>query len=210
MAEEAQYFSYRTLETTSEGLFVEKRSKFISYAIPVESEEEAMLWVDEMRKKYYDARHVCWAYRVGKKEKVERANDDGEPSSTAGKPILGQMHSYDLTDLLIVVIRYFGGVKLGTSGLIVAYRTAAEEAILAGKIVEHTLYTEYRLRFPYDLINPVMMLLREHNAEALLSDSDTEGYIWDIKVADSGVADFEEATKILYQLKWKRKEEQSA
>lgn len=204
MAEEGLFASYTTLRGRSEAIYTEQRSKFIAFAIPVESEATAMEEVQNFRKRYYDARHVCWAYRIGKGVPVERLNDDGEPSSTAGKPILGQMLSYGLTDLLIVVVRYFGGVKLGTSGLIVAYRTAAEEAIKAGERVEVTLYSHYRLSFPFDQINPVMMLLRQYEAETLLSDADLEGHIWEVKVPNSRAKDFEVALKALYQLKVKR------
>lgn len=163
--------------------------------------------VAELRKKYYDARHVCWAYVVGKRDREERANDDGEPSSTAGKPILGQIISHDLTDVVVAVARYFGGVKLGTGGLIVAYRTAADEAITAGEVEEHLLYTKYRLRFPFDLINPVMMLLRAEGAVTLGSDTDTEGYIWDVEVPDQDVERWEKAASELYQLTCKKVEE---
>lgn len=204
MAEQELFASYTTLKGRSEAIYTEQRSKFIAFAIPVESEATAMEEVQNFRKRYYDARHVCWAYRIGKGVPVERLNDDGEPSSTAGKPILGQMLSYGLTDLLIVVVRYFGGVKLGTSGLIVAYRTAAEEAINAGEMVEVTLYSHYRLSFPFDLINPVMMLLRQYEAETLLSDADLEGHIWEVKVPNSRAKEFEEALTALYQLKAKR------
>ena len=204
MAEEVLFASYTTLRGRSEAIYTEQRSKFIAFAIPVDSEATAMEEVQNFRKRYYDARHVCWAYRIGKEVPVERLNDDGEPSSTAGKPILGQMLSFGLTDLLIVVVRYFGGVKLGTSGLIVAYRTAAEEAIKAGERVEVTLYSHYRLSFPFDQINPVMMLLRQYEAETLLSDADLEGHIWEVKVPNSRAKEFEEALTVLYQLKAKR------
>lgn len=137
------YTSYRTIKNPSEGTYSEKRSKFLAFAFPVESESEALERVEAIRKKYYDARHVCWAYRIGKEEKQERVNDDGEPSSTAGKPILGQILSRDITDIIIIVVRYFGGVKLGTGGLIVAYRTAAEEVIAGALVEEKILYTEY-------------------------------------------------------------------
>ena len=204
MAKEVLVASYTTLRGRSEAIYTEQRSKFIAFAIPVDSEATAMEEVQNFRKRYYDARHVCWAYRIGKEVPVERLNDDGEPSSTAGKPILGQMLSFGLTDLLIVVVRYFGGVKLGTSGLIVAYRTAAEEAIKAGERVEVTLYSHYRLSFPFDQINPVMMLLRQYEAETLLSDADLEGHIWEVKVPNSRAKEFEEALTVLYQLKAKR------
>ena len=114
--------SYKTIKQVAEGYYTEKRSRFISYAIPVRTVEEVKEQLEKYRKQYYDARHVCWAYMLGPERQTFRANDDGEPSSTAGKPILGQINSNELTDLLIVVVRYFGGIELGTSGLIVAYR----------------------------------------------------------------------------------------
>lgn len=201
MSEERHRFhSYRTIAKRSEGLFTDKRSKFISFIIPVESENEAMAELEGIRKEYYNARHACWAYRIGKGEIRERANDDGEPSSTAGKPILGQLLSNELTDVIGIVVRYFGGVKLGPSGLINAYRTATAEAIAAGEIVEHTLYTSYRLCFPFDLINPVMMLLRQYEAQTINNDATSEGHLWDIRVANANVEDFEAATNKIYQL----------
>lgn len=192
--------SYRTITAPSEGLYTEKRSKFISHALPVSSEPEAMVLIEEFRKKYYDARHVCWAYRVGKYEMEERANDDGEPSSTAGKPILGQIHSHELTDILIIVVRYFGGVKLGTGGLITAYKSAAAEALSNNTIEERILYTQYKLQFPFDLINPVMMLLKNHDAETIGSDADINGHIWTVRVANALVDKFESALESIYQL----------
>lgn len=207
MGEERPLFpSYRTIVARSEGQFTDKRSKFISFVIPVESEEEAMAELEEIRKAYYDARHACWAYRIGKGEVHERANDDGEPSSTAGKPILGQLVSHELTDVIGIVVRYFGGVKLGPSGLINAYRTATALAIESGEIVEHTLYTSYRLTFPFDLINSVMMLMRQYEAETIGSDATIEGHVWDVRVANTKVLAFESAAKTIYRLQFKRLE----
>lgn len=194
------FTKYKTISKRAEGLYTEKRSKFISIAIPVENEEEALQEVQAIRKQYYDARHVCWAYRIGRGEAVERYNDDGEPSSTAGKPILGQILSNELTDILIVVIRYFGGVKLGTGGLIVAYRTAAEDALSNSMMVVHTLYSKYQLTFPFDLINSVMMLLRQFQAETLDTDASTEGHIWQIQVPNEIAQSFEVDATNLYQL----------
>ena len=119
--------TYLTIEDISEGLYKEKMSKFISFAIPVNTVDEAKEYIEMYSKEYYDARHVCWAYMIGHERLNFRSNDNGEPSGTAGKPILGQINSYNLTNILIVVIRYFGGIKLGTSGLIVAYRDRSEE-----------------------------------------------------------------------------------
>ena len=153
--------SYKTIRAVSEGYYSEKRSRFISYAIPVRTLEEVKEAVAKYRKEYYDARHVCWAYMLGHERLNFRANDDGEPSSTAGKPILGQINSNELTDILIVVIRYFGGIELGTSGLIVAYRTAAAEAIAAAEIEERTVDKTFTIQFEYPYLNSVMRIVKE-------------------------------------------------
>ena len=153
--------SYKTIRAVSEGYYSEKRSRFISYAIPVRTLEEVKEAVAKYRKEYYDARHVCWAYMLGHERLNFRANDDGEPSSTAGKPILGQINSNELTDILIVVIRYFGGIELGTSGLIVAYRTAAAEAIAAAEIEERTVDETFTIQFEYPYLNSVMRNVKE-------------------------------------------------
>lgn len=153
---------YRTITNQiGEGFYSEKRSKFLAFAHHVTSEDEIKSILLAYKKKYYDARHCCYAYMLGAERVNFRANDDGEPSSTAGKPILGQINSFELTDILIVVIRYFGGVKLGTSGLIVAYRSAASAAIEASqievKLVEETIiYT-----FAYPMMNQVMRIVKE-------------------------------------------------
>lgn len=153
--------SYKTIAGMAEGYYSEKRSRFISYAIPVRTLEEVKGEIDKYRKRYYDARHVCWAYMLGADRQCFRANDDGEPSSTAGKPILGQINSNGLTDILIVVVRYFGGIELGTSGLIVAYRTAAAEAIAAAEIVERTVDVDITVAFEYPYLNGVMRIVKE-------------------------------------------------
>lgn len=155
--------SYKTIVCKAEGLYTEKRSRFISYAVPVCSTEEVKQVVERFRKQYYDARHVCWGYMLGAERKDFRANDDGEPSGTAGKPILGQINSNELTDILIVVIRYFGGIKLGTSGLIVAYKAAASEAIAASEIIEKTVDEDITIAFEYPFLNGVMRIIKEDN-----------------------------------------------
>lgn len=152
---------FKTIKDTSEGLYKEKMSKFISFAIPVLSAEEAKEHVKAYQKKYYDARHVCWAYMIGTDRSEFYSNDNGEPSGTAGKPILGQINSYNLTNILIVVIRYFGGIKLGTSGLIVAYKTAAADAIENGEIIECHEQAQLAFTFPYLSMNSVMKLVKD-------------------------------------------------
>lgn len=148
-------------DTPAEGFYTEKRSKFLAFAFHVTSEEEVKQYVAEFRKKYYDARHVCWAYMLGADRTDFRANDDGEPSSTAGKPILGQINKNELTDILIIVVRYYGGVNLGTSGLIVAYRTAAAEAIANAEIVSQFVEEEVVFDFPYIMMNDVMKIIKD-------------------------------------------------
>lgn len=157
--------SYRTIRTLAEGTYSEKRSKFLAFAMPVRSVEEVKQLVGKYQKKYYDARHVCYAYMLGAERKDFRANDNGEPSGTAGKPILGQINSNELTDILIIVVRYFGGVKLGTSGLIVAYRLAAAEAIAAAEIIEKTVDEEVTFWFEYPFMNDVMRIVKEENPQ---------------------------------------------
>lgn len=148
-------------DTPAEGFYSEKRSKFLAFAFHVTSEEEVKQCVAEFRKKYYDARHVCWAYMLGADRTDFRANDDGEPSSTAGKPILGQINKNELTDILIIVVRYYGGVNLGTSGLIVAYRTAAAEAIANAEVVSQFVEEEVVFDFPYIMMNDVMKIIKD-------------------------------------------------
>ena len=159
--------TYRTIRDLSEGYYTEKRSRFLSFALPVRTPDEVKTQVDAYRKKYYDARHVCWAYMLGPGRTAFRANDDGEPSSTAGKPILGQINSNNLTDILIIVIRYFGGIELGTSGLIVAYRTAAAEAIAAAHIEERTVDETITITFEYPHLNSVMRIVKEDKPDVL-------------------------------------------
>lgn len=155
--------SYKTISKLAEGYYSEKRSRFISYAIPVRTVEEVKVELDKYRKQYYDARHVCWAYMLGADRSTFRANDDGEPSSTAGKPILGQINSNELTDILIIVVRYFGGIELGTSGLIVAYRSAAADVIANAEIVEKTVDEDVTIVFEYPFLNGIMRIVKEDN-----------------------------------------------
>ena len=155
--------SYLTIseKTIGEGYYTDKRSKFLAFAHHVESVEEAMDIIASTRKKYYDARHCCYAYMIGAEREEFRANDDCEPSSTACKPILGQINSNDLTNILICVVRYFGGVKLGTSGLIVAYRTAAADAIAHAEVEERLIEEHITYQFTYPMMNGVMRIVKE-------------------------------------------------
>ena len=155
--------TYLTIQDKSEGIYTEKRSKFLAFAHPVETIDEIKDLLTDYKKKYYDARHVCYAYMLGPERTDFRTNDDGEPSSTAGKPILGQINSRELTNILVVVIRYFGGVKLGTSGLIVAYREAAAEALSTAAVIEKTIEETVTFTFPYVMMNSVMRVVKELN-----------------------------------------------
>ena len=153
--------TYRTLAAPAEGLYKEKGSKFLAFAYPVRTTDEVKAHLDELRKQYFDARHHSYAYILGPNKDAYRANDDGEPSGTGGRPIHGQLLSADLTDTLIVVVRYFGGILLGASGLANAYKTAARDAIDHAQIVERTIDVRYRLNFEYALMNDVMRILKD-------------------------------------------------
>ncbi len=161
---------YLTIKGESSGTYTELRSKFLSFAFPVRTVEEAMALVEKFQRKYFDARHVCWAYMLGAERETFRANDNGEPSGTAGKPILGQINSKGLTDIIILVVRYFGGVKLGTSGLISAYRTAAAEAIATAEIISKTVDAECHFSFEYPMLSGVMKVVRDMDARILKQD----------------------------------------
>lgn len=165
---------YRTIKEKAEGTYSEKRSKFLAFAIPVSTVDEVKTLVAEYQKKYYDARHVCYAYMLGAERKEFRANDNGEPSGTAGKPILGQINSNELTNILIIVVRYFGGIKLGTSGLIVAYRLAAAEAIAAAEIIEKTVNEDVKVKFEYPMMNEVMKVVKDMEPQILSQDFDMD------------------------------------
>ncbi len=165
---------YLTLASTSEGQYKEKGSRFISIAEPFSDTGSVKELLDQIRKKYHDARHHCYAYALGPGGAEFRYNDDGEPSGTAGKPIYGQIQSFGLTNVLIVVVRYFGGVKLGTGGLIQAYRAAARDAIENGTIVEKTWNVRIRIRFGYERLNDLMKLIKDENAMVISQDFQME------------------------------------
>ncbi len=165
---------YKTIEIAGEGIYSEKRSKFLAFAIPVQSLDDVKREVEAYQKKYYDARHVCYAYRLGERRELFRANDNGEPSGTAGKPILGQIDSRELTNVLVIVVRYFGGIKLGTSGLIVAYKAAAAEALDATEHIEKTINEEITLKFSYPLLNDVLRIVKEESPRIVEQVFDNE------------------------------------
>lgn len=158
---------YFTLKGNSEGFYKEKGSKFLAFAYVVSDEEEIKQLLAELKKTYYDARHYCYAYVLGTKSEKYRANDDGEPGHSAGDPILGQIRSHKLTNTLIVVVRYFGGTKLGIGGLINAYKTAAVDAILNNSILEKLIFSELVIQFEYDHLNHVMKLVKDYELEII-------------------------------------------
>jgi uncharacterized YigZ family protein len=158
--------TYRTLDFPSEEvLYKEKNSKFFGYAFPISSEEEAKEILDSLRKQHHSARHWCYAFQIGTEKIHFRANDDGEPSNSAGMPIYGQIQSFEITNVLVVVVRYFGGIKLGVGGLIVAYRAAAQMALEASEIVEKTIDIHYLISFDYKNMNKVMRVIKEKNLD---------------------------------------------
>ena len=166
--------TYKTIEDITESIFTEKRSKFIAIAIPVRTLEEVKAHLEVYQKKYYDARHVCYAYMLGPERKDFRANDNGEPSGTAGRPILGQINSHELTDILVIVVRYFGGIKLGTSGLIVAYKTVAMQALDEAVVLEKTVDEDVTVMFEYPFMNDIMRIVKEENPEIIQQSYDMD------------------------------------
>ena len=166
--------TYRTVKEIAQGQFTEKKSKFIAYVIPVKTVEDVKLELEKYRKEYYDARHVCWAYMLGHERIDFRSNDDGEPSGTAGKPILGQINSNTLTDVLVLVIRYFGGIKLGTGGLIVAYKETTIDAISNAEIIEKTVDLDIEFAFEYPFMNDVMKIVKDLEPEILSQKYDMD------------------------------------
>lgn len=165
---------YRTIKSLSEGQYSEKRSKFLAFALPVENVDEVRELVAQYQKKYYDARHACYAYMIGADRQTFRANDNGEPSSTAGKPILGQINSNELTNILIIVVRYFGGIKLGTSGLIQAYKAAAAEAISNAEIVTKTVDENLSVVYEFPMMNSVMKVIKDLNPKIISQGYETD------------------------------------
>lgn len=166
--------SYQTIKALSEGLYKEKGSKFLAFAVPVQSEDEVKAFIAQKRKEHHLAVHVCSAFRLGADKKLYRASDDGEPSNSAGPPILGQIQAFDLTNILIAVVRYYGGTNLGVGGLISAYRTAAKEALEAAQIVKKEEEIQFSIQFPYEKLYLVMDLLKKANVEIVQQSLDSE------------------------------------
>jgi uncharacterized YigZ family protein len=166
--------AYMTISSPCEGLYKEKGSKFLAFAFPVSTKEQVKPIVDDLRKKHHDARHVCFAYIINPQSPETRANDDGEPSGTAGRPMLGALQSKGVVNVLMVVVRYFGGTKLGTSGLINAYKTASLDALENGEIIERNLEATLSIRFSYFVMNDVMKVMKEENPTVLSQSFDNE------------------------------------
>jgi len=166
--------TYKTIFLSTEGIYKEKGSKFLSFAISVNSSEEVKELIKTFKKEYYDARHVCYAYMLGAERKEWRANDDGEPSGTAGRPILGQINSRELTNILVVVVRYFGGILLGTGGLTTAYKEATSDALNQAEIIEKTVDEILAVNFEYILMNDVMHVIKDTNAQILHQTFDNQ------------------------------------
>lgn len=178
--------SYFTIDAAAEGLFKDRGSKFLAFAFPVKTETEIKEQLQQLRKAHPSATHHCYAWRLGADKNAFRANDDGEPSNTAGKPILAQLQAKDLTDILVVVVRYFGGTLLGVNGLINAYKLAAAEVLAQAHIVEQFIYFEYKVEFDFKDTNAVMRLLKQNQAKILSTDYlDTNSIVFQIKKQQS-------------------------
>ncbi|NPA37038.1 MAG: YigZ family protein [Chlorobi bacterium] len=162
--------TYKTIKEPSEGIYKEKGSKFLAFAYPVFNEDEIKKYISELKKEYHDARHHCYSWKLGMDDNHYRMNDDGEPSGTAGKPIYGQILSYGLTNVLVVVVRYFGGTKLGTSGLIHAYKTATKDAFENAEVVEKTVNDIITVSFDYGVMNDVMRIVKDEEPEVVSQD----------------------------------------
>lgn len=177
--------TFLTIATPSEGLYKELGSKFLAFAYPVNNEEDIKNHIENLKKKYYDARHHCYAYTLGKNKEVFRANDDGEPSSSAGKPILGQIYSFDVTNILIVVVRYFGGKKLGVGGLITAYKEAASDALKNAKIIPFIMKKDIKVSCDFSDIELVMRLVKNYDLEVLEQNYTAKGVVIILRIREN-------------------------
>ena len=198
--------TYRTITSPSEGTYSQLRSKFLAFAFHVETEEDVKQHVTDIQKKYYDARHACYAYMIGSDRSRFRANDNGEPSGTAGKPILGQINSYELTNILIIVVRYFGGIKLGTSGLIQAYRQAAIEAIEAAEIVEKTIDDDISIHFQFPMMNTVMRVVKDIGPQIVGQEYDGIGCKMTLRIRRSLMPSLHSAFENIHGIEIKESE----
>lgn len=198
--------TYRTLDFPSEEvLYKEKNSKFFGYAYPISSEDEAKTFLEDLRKQHNSARHWCYAFQIGTEKIYFRANDDGEPSNSAGMPIYGQIQSFDVTNVLVVVVRYFGGIKLGVGGLISAYKTGAQMALEASEIVEKTIDIHYIIKFDYKNMNKVMRVIKEKNLDIVSQKMEMSCEI-EIKTRKKNAEMIFDIFSNLYEIDIKRKE----
>lgn len=198
--------TYRTLDFPSEEvLYKEKNSKFFGYAYPISSEDEAKTILEDLRKQHNSARHWCYAFQIGTEKIYFRANDDGEPSNSAGMPIYGQIQSFDVTNVLVVVVRYFGGIKLGVGGLISAYKTGAEMALETSEIVEKTIDIHYIIKFDYKNMNKVMRVIKEKNLDIVSQKMEMSCEI-EIKTRKKNAEMIFDIFSNLYEIDIKRKE----
>ena len=193
--------TYKTISTASEEvLYKEKNSKFFGYAFPVTTEEEIKEILEGLRKTHFSARHWCYAYQIGTEKIQYRANDDGEPNNSAGMPIYGQIHSFEVTDVLIVVVRYFGGVKLGVGGLITAYKTAAQMAMENAEIIECTIDKNFIISFGYANMNKVMRIIKEKNLQIISQKMERDCEI-QISIRKKNVQKLLDTFENLYEIK---------
>lgn len=192
---------YKTIDFPSEEVLLkEKNSKFFGYAIPITSEEEVKEILDRLRKEHFSARHWCYAYQIGTEKIQYRANDDGEPNNSAGMPIYGQIQSFEVTNVLVVVVRYFGGVKLGVGGLISAYKTAAQMALENATIVEKTINKHFVISFGYAHMNKVMRIIKEKNLQIVAQKMEMDCEI-EISIRKKNVQNLLDTFENLYELK---------
>ena len=193
--------TYKTISSASEEvLYKEKNSKFFGYAFPVSNEEEIKEHLDRLRKEHFSARHWCYAYQIGTEKIQYRANDDGEPNNSAGMPIYGQIQSFEVTNVLVVVVRYFGGVKLGVGGLISAYKTAAQMALENSEIVEQTINKHYTISFDYANMNKVMRIIKEKNLQIVSQKMEMDCEI-QISIRKKNVQNLLDTLENLYEIK---------
>lgn len=198
--------TFKTLATaTEEVLFKEKNSKFYSYAFPIESEEEVKPILEKIKKVHYTARHWCYAFQVGTSKIYFRANDDGEPNNSAGMPIYGQIQSFELTNVLVVVVRYFGGIKLGVGGLVQAYKTSAQMALEVAEIVEKTIDIHFIVSFDYKNMNKVMRVIKEKNVRLIKQEMEMS-CVFEIAIRKQFAQDVFEAFDVIYEVDIKEKE----
>ena len=193
--------TFKTISAPSEAILTEKRSKFLAFAYPISSEEDAKNYIVQLKKRFYDARHVCFAYALGNEATLTRTNDDGEPSGTAGRPILGQIRSFDLTNTLVAVVRYFGGIKLGTGGLAVAYKQAAFEALSVATIKECIVQSFIKVAVPYTEVDLLQRLMRPTGAEIIERAYDVTQMLLTISVKQSKFEDLRNTISKIYTAK---------